>query len=318
MTVLLNYTTASLAGLMPRFSLLLGLLLLLAAPPATLAQRVEPAHPARAHPKRLVRLDSAVPETSALLYTNGALWTLNDGDNPPVLFRLDSASGRVVQRVRIVNFPNTDWEELAADSHYFYIGDFGNNAGQRRDLRVLRLPRPGPTDTTAVAEEIAFTYPEQTDFTPGTYRHNFDCEAFFVAHDSLHLFTKRWADGRTGHYTLPTQPGRYVAQPRRLLDTQGLITAAALSPDERTAALLGYTKNGRVFLWLLTDFASTDYLSARARRLRLPNALRLGQAEGLCFTGPARIFISNERLVRRVALVRQHLYRLNLLRWLTR
>ena len=38
---------------MPRLSLLLGLLLLLAAPPAALAQRVEPARPTRAHPKRL-------------------------------------------------------------------------------------------------------------------------------------------------------------------------------------------------------------------------------------------------------------------------
>ena len=294
------------------------LLLLLATAPAAHAQHVEAARPARAHPRRLARLDAAVPETSALLSTNGALWTLNDGDNPPVLFRLDSASGRVVQRVRVVNFPNTDWEELAADGRYFYIGDFGNNAGQRRDLRVLRLPRPAPADTTAVAEEIAFRYPEQTDFAPGVYRHNFDCEAFFVAHDSLHLFSKRWADGRTRHYTLPTQPGRYVARPHETLDAQGLVTAAALSPDGRTAALLGYTRTGRVLLWLLTDFDGTNYLTGRARRLRLPGVLRLGQVEGLCFVGPARVFISNERLVRHIALVRQRLYRLDLRRWLGR
>ncbi|WP_345053109.1 hypothetical protein [Hymenobacter glaciei] len=298
--------------------MLLGLLLLLSAAPAALAQRVEPAKPARAHPKRKVRLDAAVPETSALLYTSGALWTLNDGNNPPAIFRLDTASGRVVQRVRIVNFPNTDWEELAADSRYFYIGDFGNNAGRRRDLRVLRLPRPGPTDTTAMAEEIAFRYPEQTDFEPGVYRHNFDCEAFFVAHDSLHLFSKRWADAQTRHYTLPTQPGRYVAHLHETLAAQGLVTAASLSPDGRTAALLGYTKTGRVFLWLLTDFANTSYLAGRARRLRLPGALRIGQVEGLCFVGPGRVFISNERLVRRLALVKQRLYGLNLSRWLAR
>ena len=298
--------------------LLLGLLLILATAPATLAQRVGPARPARAHPKRKVLLDAAVPETSALLYTNGALWTLNDGDNPPAIFRLDSTSGRMVQRVRIVNSPNTDWEELAADSRYFYIGDFGNNAGRRRDLRVLRLPRPGPADTIAVAEEIAFTYPEQTDFEPGVYRHNFDCEAFFVAHDSLHLFSKRWADGQTRHYTLPTQPGRYVARPHETLAAQGLVTAASLSPDGRTAALLGYTKTGRVFLWLLIDFDGTNYLAGRARRLRLPGALRIGQVEGLCFVGPARVFISNERLVRHVALVKQRLYGLDLRRWLAR
>ena len=306
---------------MLRFSLLPALLLLsllAAAPPARAQQRVEAARPARAHPKRQTRLDAAVPETSALLYTNGALWTLNDGDNPPCIFRLDSASGRVVQRVRIVNFPNTDWEELAADSRYFYIGDFGNNAGRRRDLRVLRLPRPAPTDTTAVAEEITFQYPEQTDFEPGVYRHNFDCEAFFVAHDSLHLFSKRWADGYTRHYTLPTQPGRYVARPHETLAAQGLVTAASLSPDGRTAALLGYTKTGRIFLWLLTDFADTNYLAGRARRLRLPGALRIGQVEGLAFVGPARVFVSNERLAGHIVLVKQQLYRLDLRRWLAR
>ena len=298
--------------------LLLGLLLLLSIAPAAQAQRIEPAKPSHAHPKRKALLDAAVPETSALLYTGDALWTLNDGDNPPALFRRDSASGGVVQRVRIVNFLNTDWEDLAADSRYFYIGDFGNNAGRRHDLRVLRLPRPGPTDTTAVAEEIAFRYPEQTVFEPGVYRHNFDCEAFFVAHDSLHLFTKRWADGHMRHYTLPTQPGRYVAHPHEMLAAQGLVTAAALSPDGRTAALLGYTKTGRVFLWLLTDFDGTDYLAGRARRLRLPGALRIGQVEGLCFVGPGRVFISNERLVRHVVLVKQQLYMLNLRRWLAR
>ena len=298
--------------------LLLGLLLLPAALPAALAQRVEPARPARAHPRHQTRLDAAVPEASALLYTNGALWTLNDSGNPPIIFRLDSASGRVVQRVRVVNFPNTDWEELAADSRYFYIGDFGNNTGRRRDLRVLRLPRPGPADTAAVAEEIAFIYPEQTDFASGMYRHNFDCEAFFVAHDSLHLFSKRWADGHTRHYTLPTQPGRYVAHPRELLDAQGLVTAASLSPDGRTAALLGYTKTGRVFLWLLTDFSGTSYLAGRARRLRLPGAVHVGQVEGLCFAGPGRVFISNERLMRHILLVKQRLYTLDLRRWVGR
>ena len=150
------------------------------------------------------------------------------------------------------------------------------------------------------------------------YCHNFDCEAFFVAHDSLHLFSKRWADGQTRHYTLPTQPGRYVARPHETLAAQGLVTAASLSPDGRTAALLGYTKTGRVFLWLLIDFDGTNYLAGRARQLRLPGALRIGQVEGLCFVGPARVFISNERLVRHVTLVKQRLYGLDLRRWLAR
>ena len=169
---------------MPKYFPLLGLLLLFLSLPAT-AQAQTPSRrlPAHAHPKRKARLDAAVPETSALCFTDGALWTLNDSGNPPGIFRLDSTSGRVVQRVRIRNFPNVDWEELAADAKYFYIGDFGNNAGNRRDLRVLRVAKAalGPADTCSVAAEaIAFTYPDQTEFSPLPYRHNFDCERWLL------------------------------------------------------------------------------------------------------------------------------------------
>ena len=303
---------------MPNYFPLLGLLLLLLNLPAP-AQTAPRRLPARARPHRLARLDAAVPETSALCFTDGALWTLNDSGNPPVLFRLDPASGRVTQQVRIRNFPNVDWEELAADARYFYIADVGNNAGTRRDLRVLRVAKAdiGAADTcSALAEEIAFRYPEQTNFSALPYRHNFDCEALFAAHDSLHLFTKNWLDGRTRHYTLPTQPGQYVARLRETLDTQGLVTAAACSPDGRTVGLLGYTKSGRVFLWLLTDFKGSNYLAGTGRRLRLPGMLHLGQTEGLCFVGPDQVLISNERLGHFPLRVRQRLVALNVGRWL--
>jgi hypothetical protein len=138
------------------------------------------------------KLADAVAETSGLLYLGGKLWTLNDSGNTPVLFRVDSTDGHVVQQVRISNFDNVDWEDLTADAQYVYVGDFGNNNGDRRDLRILRVAQAGlgTTATTATAEAINFSYPDQTDFTPRTNQHNFDCEAFFFANDSLHLFTK--------------------------------------------------------------------------------------------------------------------------------
>ncbi|WP_201978281.1 hypothetical protein [Hymenobacter rubidus] len=299
---------------MPKI-LLLGLLLCATIGPVEAQRHL----PGRARPLRKALLDQAIPETSALLYTDGNLWTLNDSGNPPVLFRLDSATGRVVQRVHITNFPNVDWEELAADARCLYIGDFGNNAGNRHNLRVLRVAKsaisPAP-DVAVAAEEIAFRYPDQQDFSPGAYRHNFDCEAFFYAHDSLHLFTKNWADQRTRYYTLPAQPGNYVAHYKGSFDARGLVTAAALSPAGTSAALLGYTKTGRTFLWLLTDFTGTSIFSGQQRRLKLPHALRLGQAEGLCFIDADRVFLSNERLPKRFRLVRQRLYALDLRRWL--
>ena len=263
-------------------------------------------------------LTSAVNESSGLLYTGGSVWTHNDSGNSATLFRVDSTSGQVLQQVAISNFPNTDWEDLAASAQYVYIGDFGNNNGDRRDLRILRVAKTdlGASATTATAQAINFSYPDQTDFTPRTNAHNFDCEAFFFANDSLHLFTKNWVDLRTRYYTVPAAPGTYVARLRGTFNTNGLVTAAALNPAGTTAALLGYNAtNGSTFLWLLSGYQGASYLKANKRRIELPSALLIGQAEGLCFVKSGRVFISNEQINNSFITVPPRLYALGLGAW---
>lgn len=296
---------------------LLTLLSAVTALPALAQHRAyTPANDTIRHLPLKAQLPPAVMETSGLCYTSGQLWTLNDSGNVPVLFQLDSASGRVVQRVRLTNFANVDWEDLTADAHYLYVGDFGNNNGTRRNLRVLRLPRPAPADSTAQAEAIAFSYPDQTDFTSRPNQQNFDCEAFFVAHDSLHLFTKNWQDQRTCYYTLPTAPGAYVAHLRGSFATNGLITAAALNPAGTVAALLGYrVQDGSAFLWLLQGSGSS-FLRGTERRVELPSVLEIGQVEGICFVVNSRVFISNEALSKLIFNVPPQLYALGLGPWL--
>jgi len=199
-----------------------------------------------------------------------------------------------------------------------YIGDFGNNYGDRRDLRILRVAKTdlGASATTAPAQAINFTYPDQTDFTPRLNTHNFDCEAFFFANDSLHLFTKNWADLKTRYYTVPAAPGTYVAHLKATFNTNGLVTAAALNPAGTTAALLGYNAtNGTTFIWLLSGFQGTGYLKANKRRIELPNALLIGQAEGLCFVKNGRVFVSNEQISNAFLTVPPRLYALGLGAW---
>lgn len=265
------------------------------------------------------KLADGVPESSGLVYTNSNLWTFNDSGNPPVLFRVDSASGQTLQQVRITNFENVDWEDITADAQNLYVGDFGNNGGDRRDLRVLRVPKAslGATATTATAEAIAFSYPDQIDFMPRNNRHNFDCEAFFYANDSLHLFTKNWLDLQTRYYTIPATPGTYVAHLKATFNTNGLVTAAALNTNGSVAGLLGYNaQTAETFLWLLSGFKGSNYLQGYRRRIELPSAVLIGQAEGLCFVGRYRVFISNERLSNFLVTVPQQLYALPLSRWL--
>nr|GFB48249.1 phosphoglucomutase 2 [Tanacetum cinerariifolium] len=201
---------------------------------------------------------------------------------------------------------------------YVYIGDFGNNNGDRRDLRILRVAKAdlGPAATTATAQAINFSYPDQTNFTPRTNAHNFDCEAFFFANDSLHLFTKNWVDLQTRYYTVPAAPGTYVAHLRGTFNVNGLVTAADLNPTGTTAALLGYNAtNGTTFMWLLSGYQGAGYLRANKRRIELPNALLIGQAEGLCFVKNARVFISNEQISNALLTVPPRLYALGLGAW---
>ena len=264
-------------------------------------------------------LNTELNESSGLQVAGGRLWSHNDSGNPPVLFRVDSASGRTVQRVRLSNAANVDWEDLAADANYLYVGDFGNNFGTRRDLRILRvaLTDLGPNADSAQAQVIAFRYPDQTDFTSRLNQHNFDCEAMFFAHDSLHLFTKDWADFKTRYYTVPAAPGSYVAHLKATFDANGLITAADLNPAGTVAALLGYdTRNGAAFTWLLSDFQHTAFFGGNKRRIELPGVLRVGQVEGLAFAGRDQLFISNERLSNALVTVPAQLYGLAVGRWL--
>ena len=263
-------------------------------------------------------LDAAVPETSGLQYSDQKLWTFNDSGNPPVLFRVDSVSGNVVQQVTVSNFPNVDWEDIAADAQYLYVGDCGNNSGDRQNLKILRVAKAaiGPGAAVSVAAQaIHFSYPDQTSFTPNN-THNFDCEAFFYFNDSLHLFTKNRGDLQTKYYTVPAQPGTYVAHFKARFNVNGLITAADLNAAGTGAALLGYnTSTGATFLWLLSDFAGTRFLAGNKRRIELPNALFIGQAEGLCFIDNYRVFVSNERISSPFT-VPQRLYALNTRPWL--
>ncbi|MBF9220966.1 T9SS type A sorting domain-containing protein [Hymenobacter ruricola] len=264
-------------------------------------------------------LGSAVPESSGLQYTDRSLWTHNDSNNTPSFYKIDSTSGAVLQQVVITNFINVDWEDLAADAQYLYVGDFGNNNGDRRDLRVLRVAKAdigaGPS-VAVTAQSIAFSYPDQTNFSPGTNNHNFDCEAFFYFNDSLHLFTKNWADLRTKYYTIPAHPGTYVAHFKGSFNVNGLITAADLNPAGTGAALLGYNAStGATFMWLLSDFRNGQFLRGNKRRIELPNALFIGQAEGLTFVDQYRVFISNEQITS-IVTVPARLYALNTRPWL--
>src|SRR5579862_6552412 len=66
-------------------------------------------------------------ESSGLQMAGDFLWSFNDGGNPPELYRIDTATNTLLQIVKLSGATNIDWEDIAFDGTYFYIGDFGNN-----------------------------------------------------------------------------------------------------------------------------------------------------------------------------------------------
>ena len=104
-------------------------------------------------------LPDEIQESSGLLLAEGRFITHNDSGDQPVLYVLDTANLEIVRRVAVKGVRNTDWEALAEDDKYFYIGDFGNNEGNRRDLRILKISKTDFSKSdTVIPELISFAY----------------------------------------------------------------------------------------------------------------------------------------------------------------
>ncbi len=242
-------------------------------------------------------LPAPLEESSGLIFTPRGLFSLAD-DMRPEVFVLDPASALIVQTVTVKDLKFKDKEALTADDEYLYIGDFGNNDGDRKDLKIVKvkLDDIGTDARTEVSGSvIAFHYPEQTDFNMKKKENDFDCEAMVAFGDSLYLFTKQRSDHRTTLYALPKTPGEYPAKKRGVFDSQGRVTDAALSPDGKTLLLLGYQKKHQFpFVWKITDFEDADFFSGRADYDLLSKFPVDWQTEGLAFKDNEVIFFSCE------------------------
>jgi hypothetical protein len=84
-----------------------------------------------------VKLDPILKETSGLTQIDSLLWTSND-DTDTALYAIDK-KGVIQNKIQLKNTTNTDWEDIAQDRDYFYIGDFGNNASGNRILKLIQL-----------------------------------------------------------------------------------------------------------------------------------------------------------------------------------
>jgi hypothetical protein len=259
-------------------------------------------------PTLIITLKHLLPpklkESSGLCYSDGNLWTFCDSGNPPEIYKIDSSTGQILQTVVVSNFPNIDWEDMTADSLYLYIGDFGNNHGNRKDLRILRIKKMDinhPGDLLQVhAESIGFSYSEQTSYNPVS-KTNYDCESMLSIGSHLYIFSKDGIDLRTRCYRLSKQPGNYVVSAISSFDSQGKITAACFNQQTGEIALLGY-QNQKInsFIWFLQDYSGDQFFSGTNTRAQIGD-LTDWQTEGLTFISKNSLMMTCEASTSRKA-----------------
>jgi hypothetical protein len=240
-----------------------------------------------------VQLSKVIEETSGLARVDSTFWTLNDSGGEPALYQFDPISGEVLRTVMLSGAENKDWEDMTTDSTYVYVGNFGNNFGNRKDLKIYkaRISDLLAQDEIEV-EEIEFSYPDQETFSNG-YGHNHDCESIIAYGDSLYLFSKNWQDMRTKLYSLPKTPGSYVAHMISTVDTRGTLTAAALSDDQSKLFLLGYNPGDGFdpFVWTVSDWQGSDFLTGKMERTNISNRR---QTEAIVMADESTLYISAE------------------------
>jgi hypothetical protein len=191
---------------------------------------------------KLTSLHDDVAETSGLIFFDDRLITHNDSGGMNALYEINSVNGAISRTVNIQNAGNIDWEDISQDDDYIYIGDFGNNNGNRKNLRIYKILKTDYLNSQIVsAELIEFAYQDQNDFTSSPNQTNFDAEALISFGPDLYIFTKNWVNQRTNIYKVPKVPGTYTIEKIDEFDAEGLITGGTFNPIAKKVILTGYS-----------------------------------------------------------------------------
>ena len=242
------------------------------------------------------KMPSKVSETSGLIFFREGFWTLNDSGGDAEIYKLSPKTGRVIQVITLDKIKNIDFEDLTQDEDYVYVGDFGNNNGNRKDLCIYKIAKkdiPKRKDALVKAKRIRFKYSDQQDYTRKRYSSNFDCEAMISFDDKLYLFTKNWVNGKTKVYSVPKKKGKYSLQMIEEFAVDGLVTAADYSPDKGRLCILGY-KDYMPFAWFFWDFKKDHFFNGEMQRLEFENIYG-AQTEAVTSNEVGDIIISCEK-----------------------
>ncbi len=241
---------------------------------------------------------ASLAENSGMIFWDNLLWQINDSGGLPVLYAMDTLTNSIVRSVKIQDAYNLDWEDIAQDELYIYVGDFGNNLnGARPKFIIYKIAKSdllGHVGNSVVTPTvIQFTYEDQPahPLIVSANSTDWDCEAMISYKDKLYLFTKQWKGNKTVLYELSKEEGTQVAFRRDSMDVGGLITGADVDLGTQRIVLTGYSFSGERFLYLLYGFKGNDFFSGNKRKISL---LGPQQTESVAFINSSYIFIGSE------------------------
>lgn len=230
-------------------------------------------------------LPKSTNETSGLEVFGDYLVTHNDSGDKPKLYIL-SQKGEKIMEIELNELTHKDWEDIAADSDYFYVADTGNNYATREDLKIYILDRHFFHQGT-----ISIRYKAQTSFVK-TFRNEFDAEALAVVGDQLHLFSKNRKTLQSEIYTFPKIAGNYTLTPRAVLDTQSLVTAADYSAEDDLMVMTGYNFEGDQFFYTIPNFRKNGYDNLELQKYLIP--IKPAQIEAVKIISKEEYWLSSE------------------------
>lgn len=217
-------------------------------------------------------LGKPLTEISGLYVDGDNMWAITDKPHA-VVYSLDK-HGKLKQEIKVTNADANDVEAVTADKDFVYIGDVGDNEGERLDRQIIKVAKRdiGKEDKPEVtAQIISFRFSDDT--TEEKKKHyNYDCESVLSMGDSLYLFTKRRDDMQTELFSLSKTPGTYVAHSIAVFDSKGLVTDASINHAGNEVALIGYKKRHRFpFILLFKNFKGNNFFTGTTQRIELAN-----------------------------------------------
>ena len=244
-------------------------------------------------------------ENSGLIFYNNNIITFNDSGGEANLYEINANTGNITRTVTITNATNVDWEDITQDASYIYIGDIGNNNGNRTDLKIYKIAKNdyNGSDDIAVAEIISYSYADQLDFTSNPNDTNWDAEGLISYSDQLLIFSKNWVDNRVNVYSIPKTNGTHSALLKSSYNTNGLITSAEISLNENIIYLIGYSSSQAPFMYTIHGIPnnSLDIFSGVISE-KISNIVPIGnQVEAIALfeitPNQHRLYISNEKFI---------------------